>query len=140
MKAPPQQAEPLTLRMVEEGERRRVARVELFGENVYRQSLENACRISRHVASRGLSGLVMDWRACVMTHNITELTKVAATFNEHLPADVKFAVIHRTDQLAYAIQMTRSLSKLGRRARAFTLLADALEWLNAKDNQAEPGP
>jgi len=129
MKTPGRPAEPLTLRMIEEGARRRVARVELSGENVYRESLLNAQRISQHVASRGCTGLAMDWRACIMTHNITELTKVAAAFDEHLPADVKFTVVHRSDQLAYAIQMTRSLSKLGRRARAFTLLADALEWL-----------
>jgi len=140
LKPPGRQPQPLTLRMVEEGRNGRVARVELFGENVYRQSLENARHISEHVSKRGLIGLAMDWRECVMTHNITELTEVAATFGQALPTDVRFAVIHKPDQLAYAIQMTRSLSRRGRYAHAFTVPADALVWLELNAPQSEPGP
>lgn len=132
--------QPLTMRMLEEGRSGRVARVELSGENVYRVSLENAFHISEHVRRRGHVGLAMDWRDCVMSHNVTELIEVAGAFTQHLPVHVKFAVIHRPEQLAYAIQMTRSLSKTGRPARAFSTQADALQWLDSNESQQEAAP
>jgi hypothetical protein len=132
--------QPLTMRMLEEGRSGRVARVELSGENVYRLSLENARHISEKVRRRNYVGLAMDWRDCVMTHNVRELVDVANAFSHHLPVHVRFAVIHRAEQLAYAIQMTRSLLKTGRLARAFSVEAGALEWLDHTDDMREHAP
>lgn len=134
MKTPTREIEPLSMRLLTSGRFGRVARVELTGENVPAASLENARYISANVAERAYRGLAMDWRACVMTHNVTEMTAVAMAFGAQLPTGVRFAVIHRPDQLAHAIKMTRVLSSNGFEARAFSLEGEGLNWL---DQQGE---
>jgi len=129
MKTPTRDVEPLSMRLLTSGRFGRVARVELTGENVPAASLENARHISAHIANKAFRGLAMDWRACVMTHNVSEMTEVAMAFGTHLPAGIRFAVIHRPDQLAHAMKMTRVLSSADVMARAFSQEADALEWL-----------
>ncbi|MFC4723806.1 hypothetical protein AB6B38_04045 [Glycocaulis abyssi] len=133
MKTPDRHIEPLSMRLLPSGRFGRVARVELTGENVPAVSLENAQHISAHIGQKKYQGLAMDWRACVMTHNVAELTEVAMAFGSHLPAGLRFAVIHRPDQLAHAIKMTRVLASSGFTARAFALEAEALKWLDQQD-------
>lgn len=113
------------------------AHVRLFGLNAFESSLFNAEAISDHVASRGLTGLIMDWRECVMTHNLTQFHRVVEIFAARLPPETRFAVLHRPDQLSYAMFMTRQLAGNGLHASAFSDEVSALAWLAAPSGDGQ---
>lgn len=118
--------------------------VRLYGSNVFETSLINAASISEHVTARRLTGLAMDWRECQMTQNAAQFQRVVEAFANGLDAGIAFAVLHRSDQLSYAIFLTRRLSEKARLARAFQdeVLVD--DWFAARhqsrDSQQQGRP
>lgn len=105
--------------------------VELHGENRYSVSKVNAARLVDRINAEGRTGLIIDYRDCVLGHQMAEYNEIARIFSEGMPRGLSFAYVYRDAQVAHIILMTRALKTAGLRATAFPELDLAIGWIRA---------
>ena len=96
--------------------------IELHGDNRYSVSKVNAGKLVERVAREGRSGVVIDYRDCVLGHQMAR--------------DLQFAYVFADAQVAHIILMTRALKAAGIRASGFPDLESACQWIEAGQAEA----
>lgn len=105
--------------------------IELHGENRYSVSRANAGKLVERINREGHTGLVIDYRDCVLGHQMAEYNEIARIFAEGMPKGLHFAYVFKDAQVAHIILMTRALKTAGIRASAFPDLGSACQWIEA---------
>ena len=80
--------------------------------------------------------MVIDYRDCVLGHQMAEYNDIARIFAEGMPRDLQFAYVFADAQVAHIILMTRALKAAGIRASGFPDLESACQWIEAGQAEA----
>lgn len=105
--------------------------VELHGENRYSVSKVNAGKLVDRIVRDGHDGLIIDYRDCVLGHQMAEYNEIARIFAGGMPQGLSFAYVYKDAQVAHIILMTRALKAAGIRVQAFPEIELAVGWITA---------